>query len=149
MKIENHHTNGIADNASRPTAPAGEDSFRGQFKRALDASCVDAQASPVIAATRSAAALSPLPPSSFGKHAAEDGFERFIDQLATYQQRLADGRYSLKMLAQDVRRISDHCRHLEVLTRDPQVDDGLRSLLKEGLSTARIEVERFHRGDYC
>ncbi len=149
MKIENDQSNGFPANLSRPAAPGGEVSFRQQLDQALDAASETGKQSSSIAAMRSTAALGPLSGSPVDGHTAVKSFEIFIDNLGAYQKRLADGRYSLKMLAQDLRRINEDCRQLETLTRDPRVDDELRSLLNEGLTTARIEFERFDRGDYC
>ena len=149
MKINSDHSNGLPANLARPAGPGGGVSFRQQFDQALDAASAKSAPSAPIAATRSAAASAPLsgPPAN-NKNAVES-FESFVAKLDAYQKRLADGRYSLRMLDQDLRGINAHCRHLERLTRDPLMDDALRTLLNEGLATARVEFERFGRGDYC
>ncbi len=149
MKISNDHSNGFPVNSARPAEPDGGVSFRQQFDQALDAASANGEPSAPVAATRSAAAMAPLSAPPVDAHNAINSFESFVDKLGVYQKRLADGRYTLKMLDQDLRGINAHCRHLERLTRDPLMDDALRNLLNEGLATARVEFERFGRGDYC
>ena len=149
MKIDNDHSNGFPVNSTRPAEAGGGVSFRQQFDRALDAASANGEPPAPIAATRSATALAPSFGPPVDAHNAIKSFESFVDQLDAYQKHLADGRYSLKMLDQDLRGIDAHCRHLERLTRDPLMDDALRNLLNEGLATARVEFERFGRGDYC
>ncbi len=147
MKIDNTHAHGPARNVSRERQPAAETSFKSQFKQALQDSSPGRIPSAAITATRSPAAVPPLGTST--AHMALQTFEDFLSSLESYQKRLGDGRFNLKMLAQDLNQIGAYCRQLEPLTRDPRIDEGLYSLLKEGLATARAEMERFHRGDYC
>ncbi len=147
MKIENNHSHGLPRHVSRPMDPAAEASFKSQFTQALDASAPNRNPSAAITATRSPAALAPL--NGFARQGAVHSFENFLSALDTYRERLGDGRFTLKMLEQDLNRIGAQCRQLDPWIRDPRVDEGLRALLKEGLATARVEMERFYRADYC
>ena len=149
MKITPHHHPGIRNETRHPTKNSGEASFQTQFKQALEASVGKPASSAPVAATRSAPpALFSLGPSSDAETAVSR-IEDFLGDLTTYQERLGDGRYSLKNLEQDLHRIGDPYRHLEALSRALPSDDDLQALMREGLAAARIEIERFWRGDYC
>ena len=76
-------------------------------------------------------------------------FEGFLDALSAYQERLGNSGFDLKALEQDLNRIDTQCRQLDTLSKDVQIDDDLRALFQEGIAAARVEKERFYRGDYC
>ncbi|MBL0712141.1 MAG: hypothetical protein JJV98_00440 [Desulfosarcina sp.] len=149
MKIENDHLI-KAFNAIPPSAePTGDQSFNTLFNQTLEAAAPGPDVSEAVASTRAPIATN-LPGSGNSyRHAAVSAFEDLLGSLGTYQERLGDGQFSLKILEHDLNRITDHCRQLDSLTRDLTPDGDLSLLLKEGLATARVEIERFHRGDYC
>lgn len=147
MKIEKNPSLGLPQKMARPVQAAGSASFKTQFTQALNASVRNRLPSAPITTTRSAAIL------ATGNGCAAQGathhIENLLNALDTYQKRLGDGRFNLKSLSQDIDRVDAHCRRLAPLAKDPRIDEDLRALLTEGLTTARVEMERFHRGDYC
>ena len=89
--------------------------------------------------------IGPLSP----EQAAVQSFENLLGALNTYQERLGDGRFSLRMLERDLSHIDYQCRQLSGLANNLPPDGKLFPVLKEGLTIARMEMERFQRGDYC
>lgn len=149
MKIKNDPTTKIVKATAPSTRPADHRSFRAVFDQSLNEVSSGQQASKALAVTRppAATALTIAPRSN--APAAVKGFQDLLGVLAIYQERLGDGRVSLRMLASDLDRIDEQCRQLEGLARNLPAGDDLLPLLQEGLTTARMEMERFHRGDYC
>lgn len=149
MKIENDLISKCLGKASRPAAATGEASFKAHFKQALTTANEATQATSPMTAARPTAIV------SFPLHSAPDvpaavkALDNLLGELEAYQKRLGDGRFSLKMLEKDLNRLNAPCQELDALTQDQAVDENLMPLLKEGLATARMEIERFRRGDYC
>jgi hypothetical protein len=148
MKIENNPGRNFLNQASRASETTGGASFKTHLERALGTAKEEQGAATSIAFTRPPARLDLAMGPASAEHVALKNFESLLGALATYQEGLGNDRFSLKMLEKDLNRISDHCRQLDALTQDLTADDDLLPLLKEGLATARMEIERFQRGDY-
>ena len=149
MKIEHNQIPNGLTKAPQPTKATDGAAFKTHFERALAPSEGHPRAEAPITVVRSApigrVPLRPAPAEKTVVNALDD----LLGVLETYQMRLGDGRLSLKMLENDLNRINERYRQLDALTRDFTVNNDLRSLLEEGLATAREEIERFERGDYC
>ncbi len=151
MKIDKYLRPEYLDQMGRqsPGNPTAADAFKTHFENALGATeSKPSPPSPTALGGLSAAVNLPRNPSAC-ERAAVTSFENLLASLTTYQERLGDGRFNLRMLASDLDRISGHCRQLDALTQELASDDALLPMLKEGLTTARMELERFQRGDYC
>ena len=149
MKIENDHPTPFIKTRTPTAKPADDKSFRAVFDRSLQAAAGRNRVSNPLAINRSPAvsvmSIGPLSP----EQAAVNSFEDLLGALSTYQEHLGDGRFNLRMLERELNHINDQCRQLDQLTRNLPTGDGLLPVLKEGLATARMEMERFKRGDYC
>lgn len=148
MKIENDPGRNFFNPASRAAETTGGASFKTHLERALGSAKEEQGSTAAIALTRPPTRVDGALNPASAEHVAVKNFERLIGALATYQERLGNDRFSLKMLEKDLNRIHDHCQQLDALTQDLTADDDLRPLLQEGLTTARMEIERFQRGDY-
>ena len=149
MKIENDHPTPFIKTRTPKTKPAEDKSFRAVFDQSLQAAAGRNRISNPLALTQtpalSALSIEPLSPDQ----AAVNSFEDLLGALSTYQKHLGDGRFSLRMLERELNHIKDQCRQLDQLAHNLPSGDGLLPVLKEGLATARMEMERFKRGDYC
>lgn len=149
MKIENNQIPNRLTKAPQPTKATDGAAFQTHFERALAPTDGQPSAEAPITVVRSAPIGSvPWRPAP-AEQTVVKAFDDLLGALETYQMRLGDGRFSLKMLENDLGRITERCRQLDALTRDFTADKDLCSLLEEGLATAKGEVERFQRGDYC
>ncbi len=149
MKIENDHPpQGAKAKAPSPT-PANQRPFQAVFEQSLQEVSSGNRTSKALSVTRppAATAMSIGPLSS--DRAAVKSFEDLLGALAIYQERLGDGRVSLRMLESDLNRVDEQCRQLDGLARNLPSGGDLLAVLQEGLATARMEMERFQRGDYC
>jgi hypothetical protein len=149
MKIENDHPTPHIKTRRASSEPADGKTFRSLFDQSLQASVGPNRISNSLSVTRAPAAgavsIGPLPP----EQAAVKSFEDLLGALTTYQERLGDGRFSLRMLERDLSHIDYQCRQLSGLANNLPPDGKLFPVLKEGLTIARMEMERFQRGDYC
>jgi hypothetical protein len=149
MKIENDHPTPHIKTHTASSKPADGKTFRSVFDQSLQASVAPTRISNSLSVTRAPAAgavsIGPLSP----EQAAVQSFENLLGALNTYQERLGDGRFSLRMLERDLSHIDYQCRQLSGLANNLPPDGRLFPVLKEGLTIARMEMERFQRGDYC
>lgn len=140
---------GQPDKSSRMAKPADITAFKTHLEKALVKN--DSEHKPLlsVAALPSPGVVTPMLGSGVDPHTVVQGYEDFLGALSIYQERLGDARYDLKLLEQDLNRIGAHCRQLDEWLQHTSVDDDLRVVLREGLTTARIEIERFYAGEYC
>lgn len=75
--------------------------------------------------------------------------ERFIDSLEDYQKRLEDPQCNLRGLEPAIERLEREHRHLSHLANDSSDDNPLKRIMREGLVTATLEINRFRSGVYC
>ena len=150
MKIENG-TQGLgrSDQPARPAKAAGDAAFKTHLDQALVRNPSGPKLSVGVTAIRSPGVVTPM--SGIGTHPQRvvQGLEDFLGILETYQARLGDARCDLKMLKRDLDRIGARCHQLDAWSRSATIDEGLRDLLQEGLTTARVEMARFYAGTYC
>ena len=149
MKIENDHPIPFAKTKAPSTRPADNPNFRTVFDQSLQAAANSNRVSQSLTVTRTPAATATSLGPSVPEQTALKGFEDLLGTLSTYQERLGDGRVSLRMLARDLNRLDDQCHQLDRLAQNLPSGGELLALLKEGLMTARMEMVRFQRGDYC
>ena len=149
MKIENDHTPPHIKTRTPSSKPTEGKTFRSVFDQSLQAAGDRSRIPNSLSVTRTpaASAMSVGPLSS--EQAAVNSFEDLLGALNTYQERLGDGRFSLRMLERDLNHIDYQCRQLSRLTNNLPPDVNLIPVLKEGLTIARMEMTRFNRGDYC
>lgn len=150
MKIENGTPGfGQPDKPSRTATPGNDTAFKTHLEKALVRNDSENNPSLSVTAPPSSGVVTPMFGASVNPHRVVQGFEDFLGALSTYQERLGDARYDLKLLEQDINGIGAHCRQLDDWLQHTSVDDDLRRVLREGLTTARVEMERFYAGDYC
>ena len=149
MKIENEHPPQSAKVKAPSAKPASQRPFQAVFDQSLKEVSSGNRTSKALSVTRPPAAtamsIGPLP----SERAAVKSFEDLLGALTIYQKRLGDGRVSLRMLESDLNRVDEQCRQLDRLARNLPSGGDLLPVLQEGLTTARMEMERFQRGDYC
>lgn len=148
MKITpNHPVSG--PNSAVPLKPSKAPGFKTLLAQSLQKGSQESAAAESVVPTAPASATALSLRSASWEHAAVNRFENLLDALTTYQKRLGDSRFSLRNLELDLNRIDGHCQQLDALTKKLATDSEALPFLKEGLVTARIEIERFQRGDYC
>lgn len=149
MKIGNDHPTPFIKTSTPSAKPADDKNFHAVFDQSLQSAASRSRVSNSLAVTRAPAvgamSIGPLSP----EQAAVNSFEDLLSALTTYQEGLGDGRISLRMLERNLSHIDDRCRQLDRLTNNLPSGGDLLPVLKEGLAIARMEMERFQRGDYC
>jgi hypothetical protein len=149
MKIDPHHQFGAIRHSAAHSRPTGDATFKKLFDQALDkAPPTTVEGDATLTAGSASSADLAMGNASWERSAVER-FESLLDALAGYQERLGNGRVSLRSLEQDLDRIGGHCNQLDALARRIAKDSAVQPLLEEGLAAARTEIERFYRGDYC
>ncbi len=149
MKIQNGAQGlGLPDKPSRAAKVAGDTAFKTHLDSAL--ARTDCKPNPSFSVTGgpSPGVVPPLSGIGNQPHGIVQDLEDFLGTLEAYQKRLGDARIDLKTLAQDLDRIGAQCRQLDNWSRSTMIDDDLRGLLQEGLTTARVEMARFYAGEY-
>ncbi|MGD9097848.1 MAG: hypothetical protein PVF97_07155 [Desulfobacterales bacterium] len=150
MKIENGtQAPGLPDKPSRPANPAGDVTFKSHLQKALIRNEPGRHSSLPATATPSPGVVTPMFGAGINRHKVVQGLEDFLGALSIYQERLGDARFDLKLLEQDLNRLGAHCRQMDDWLQCASVDDDLRHVIQEGLTTARVEIERFYAGGYC
>lgn len=148
MKITpNHPVSG--PHSAAPLKPSKDPGFKTLLAQTLQKSSQESVPAESVVSTAPTSGEAISLHSASWEHAAVNRFENLLDALTTYQKRLGDSRFSLKNLGLDLNRIDSHCQQLDALTEKLATDSEALPFLKEGLATARIEIERFQRGDYC
>ncbi len=150
MKIDNRTQGFVLPNQTAPsTAPAGGNAFKTHLEKAMVRTGSGQNPSLGVAATPSPGAVTSIIGASGNHQRLVQGLDDLLGALSTYQKRLGDARFDLKTLEQDLNGIEAHCRQMDDWLEHASVDDALRGMLREGLATARIEIERFYGGEYC
>ena len=149
MKIENDHPPQGAKVKAPSAKTTNQRPFQAVFDQSLKGVSSGSRTSKALSVTRPPAVTAMSIGSLSTERAAVKSFEDFLGALTIYQERLGDGRVSLRMLESDLSRVDEQCRQLDRLARHLPSGGDLLPVLQEGLTTARMEMERFQRGDYC
>jgi hypothetical protein len=148
MKITSHRSVSGPKSAA-PFKSSKDSEFKTLLTQTLKKGSPESTAAETVVPSPSASATPLSHRAASWEQAAVSRFENLLDALTTYQKRLGDNRFSLRSLEPDLDRMDRQCQQLDALTKAVAPDSEALAFLREGLTMARIEVERFQRGDYC
>jgi len=150
MKISDASQLSALDRRPAERSPKPNQSgFQQVFENILDQATTDNNAS--SAGVHSA----PPPPLTINTmeplHSAAgvQAMERFIDSLEDYQKGLENPQYHLRDLEPALERLEKEHGRLSRWANDSSSDNPLKRIMREGLVTATLEMNRFRSGAYC